>query len=123
MDSTVSAALRQPQVIDITTIGRRSGEPRRIEIVFHVIDGHWYISGMVGRARAWLANIEADPRITFHLKNAVAADVPARARPITDEPERRRIFREIVKTWTNQDLEAMVASAPLVEVTFPDLAA
>ncbi|MHB8399414.1 MAG: nitroreductase family deazaflavin-dependent oxidoreductase [Candidatus Limnocylindrales bacterium] len=122
MDPAVFAALRQAQVIDITTTGRRTGEPRRIEIVFHVIGGHRYISGMVGRRRAWLANLEADPRFTVHLKRTVRADVPAVARPITDEEERRTVFREIVKVWTKQDVETMVAGAPLIEMTFPDVA-
>lgn len=123
MDPAASAALRQAQVIDITTTGRRTGKPRRIEIVFHVIGGRWYISGMVGRRRAWLANLEADPRFTVHLKRTVRADVRAVARPITDEEERRSVFREIVKVWTNQDVETMVAGAPLIEMTFHDVGA
>ena len=34
--------------IDITTVGRRSGIPRRIEVWFHRVDGHWYITGVPG---------------------------------------------------------------------------
>ena len=124
MNEPIRSALRQAQVIDITTVGRKTGEPRRIEIVFHTIGGRIYISGMASpRRRSWLANLERDPRLTFHLKNAVKADLAATARPITDEAERRTIFTEIVKTWTNQDLETMVAQSPLIEVTFPGLAA
>ena len=123
MDDRTLRALSRGHLIDITTTGRRSGRPRRIEIVFHVIDGRIYISGMPGRARSWLANMRTDPRFTFHLKGVVRADLPAVARPITDELERRRIFAEIVKVWRNQDVETMVAHSPLVEVTIQDLAA
>ncbi|MDX6421814.1 MAG: hypothetical protein QOG28_6434, partial [Trebonia sp.] len=28
--------------IDITSVGRRSGIPRRIEVWFHRVDGRWY---------------------------------------------------------------------------------
>ncbi len=35
MDKKAKQALAQDQVIDITTIGRKSGQPRRIEIWFH----------------------------------------------------------------------------------------
>ena len=35
----VVEALGHSQTIDITTTGRRSGEPRRIEIMLHSIDG------------------------------------------------------------------------------------
>ena len=80
MDDRTRRALSRGHLIDITTTGRRSGRPRRIEIVFHVIDGRIYISGMPGRARSWLANMRTDPRFTFHLKGVVRADLPAVAR-------------------------------------------
>src|SRR4029078_10684445 len=107
-------------LIDITTTGRRSGEPRRLEIVFHRIGGRVYISGapVADRTRAWLLNLAADPHFTFHLKGRVTADLPATARIITGEAERRALFVEIVKTWTNQDVETMTLYAPLIEVTF-----
>ena len=121
----VRRALEQGRTIDITTTGRRSGEARRIEIAFHVIDGRIYITGMprADRRRSWLANLEADPRLTFHLKGPVSADLPAVARVVTDEDERRRVMGEVVKVWRGQDVETMVRHSPLVEVTFPVLAA
>ena len=45
MQDAVRRALGRGHVIDITTTGRKSGRPRRIEIVFHNIDGRIYISG------------------------------------------------------------------------------
>ena len=65
MDEQVRHALGHGRTIDITTIGRASGEPRRIEIWFHNIDGHIYITGTPGR-RDWYANLRADPNFTFH---------------------------------------------------------
>ena len=64
-----------------------------------------------------------DPHLTFHLKGRVTADLAATARVITDDAERRALFAEIVKTWTNQDVETMTRYAPLIEVTFEDEAA
>lgn len=91
-------------------------------MVFHVIDARIYISGMprADRKRAWLLNLEADPRFTFHLKGAVRADLPATARVIDAEPERRALFGEIVKTWHGQDVEVMTRYSPLVEVTIAE---
>jgi deazaflavin-dependent oxidoreductase (nitroreductase family) len=123
MDDRTRRALSRGHLIDITTTGRRSGQPRRVELVFHAIDGRIYISGMPGFPRSWLANLRAEPRFTFHLKGAVRADLPALARPIVDEAERRQVFIEIAKVWTRQNVERMVAASPLVEVTFPGLAA
>lgn len=122
MDESISRALERGTVIDITTIGRRSGEPHRIELVFHNFDGHVYISGMPG-PRGWYANLKANPDFTFHLKRGLSADLPARARAITDEAERRRIMEKIARVWRRPDVDVMVRSSPLVEVEFLDKAA
>ncbi len=120
MDQTIRDALTRGGIIDITTVGRRSGEPRRIEIAFHAMDGRIYISGTPRPAkRSWLANLEADPRLTFHLKGNVSADLPATARVITDEAERRRVLPPIARLWKN-DLDLMVRESPLIEVTIED---
>ena len=119
MNDAIRAALERGQTIDITTTGRRTGEPRRIEIVFHNTDGRIYISGTPSpRKRRWLANLEADPHLTFHLKGRVRADLPATARVITDEAERRAIFPHVARNWRRNDVETMVRYSPLIEVTF-----
>ncbi len=126
MNDQIRRALAHPGLIDITTTGRRSGEPRRIEIVYHVFDGRIYISGMprADRRRSWLANLDADPRLTVHLKNGPVADLPATARIIDEPAERRAIITRIIATaWRDQDLEQMVAHSPLIEVTVEALAA
>ena len=125
MDDQVRRSLRHGHVIDITTTGRRSGAARRIEIVFHNLEGRLYITGMprADRTRAWLLNLEADPHLTFHLKGAVAADLPATARIVTDDTERRAVFGEVVKVWKGQDVETMNRHSPLIEVILDDLAA
>ncbi len=117
IDQQVSEALRHGQRMDITTVGRRSGQPRRIELVYHVVDGHVIISGRPGHPRSWLANLRADPRFTFHLKGAVTADLSATARVIEDQEERERLLRPIATLW-GMDHARMVAASPLVEVTF-----
>ena len=122
MDANVTEALKKGHVIDITTHGNKSGEDRRIEIVFHAFDGKVYLSGLPRPAkRKWLRNLEADPDFTFHLKQAVKADLPAHARVITAEPERRALLTQVKATqdsWKHIDLEDAVKMSPLVEVTF-----
>jgi deazaflavin-dependent oxidoreductase (nitroreductase family) len=114
----IDSALERGHTIDITTKGRRTGEPRRIEIVFHNIDGRIYISGTpFPRKRRWLANLEADPHLTFHLKGKTRADLPATARVIDDEAERKEILPHIARNWGRTDIEKMVRESPLIEVT------
>jgi deazaflavin-dependent oxidoreductase (nitroreductase family) len=117
MTPEIQRALAHGHTIDITTTGRTSGEPRRLEIVFHNFDGRIYISGIPNpaRKRAWLANLEADPRMTIHLKGPVVADLPATARVITDPAERRPIIEQVAKVW-NRDPETMMVHSPLIEV-------
>src|SRR3989442_2689092 len=122
MDDQIRQALTRGRTIDITTTGRRSGEPRRIEIVLHNIDGRIYLSGMPSRRRrSWLANLEADPHFTFHLKGSTPADLPATARIITDEAERRTLLTTVASAWRRNDVETMVTYSPLVEVTIDGL--
>jgi len=125
MDETIRRALGHGQLIDITTTGRRTGRSRRIEIVIHNFDGRLYITGRprADRRRSWLSNLEAEPRLTLHLKGPVRADLAATAREITDPEERRAILTRVAGVWNRTDIDEMVAHSPLVEVTVPDLAA
>jgi deazaflavin-dependent oxidoreductase (nitroreductase family) len=114
--------------IDITTVGRRSGVPRRIEVWFHRVDGHWYITGVPG-PRSWYANLRADPRFTLHLKHGVTADLPATARPV-DEQTRRRVITAVLdlqnqpqiaaRGTPRQDPDKWLTGSPLVEIVFDD---
>ncbi len=123
MDAAIRRQFDHGQVIDLTTHGRKTGRPRRVEIVFHNFDGRIYISGMPhSRRRSWLANIEADPVVTVHLKGAVTADVPATAREITDPAERRAVLERVARVWRRTDVDRMVAESPLIELTIPGLA-
>jgi deazaflavin-dependent oxidoreductase (nitroreductase family) len=119
LDQSVRDALARDGVtqIDITTTGRKTGEPRRIEIVFHNIGGRLYISGMPGFPRSYIANLTANPHFTFHLKGAVQADLAATARIITDKDERREVLKSVAQNWKRDDVDVMVEQSPLFEVT------
>jgi deazaflavin-dependent oxidoreductase (nitroreductase family) len=120
-ESRIARALSRGHTIDITTIGKRTGEPRRIELVFHNIDGRVIISGLPGR-RGWYANLVANPRFTFHLKGAVKADLPATGRAIVEPVERRAVMERVAQNWGRTDLDLMMARSPLVEVSFDQAA-
>ena len=120
MDAAIENALRTDRTIDITTTGRTSGEPRRIEIWFHrTPEDRYFITGRPGR-RAWYANLLANPELTFHLKESAQADLPATARVITDAAEKEAVLRSLPWIQGNADVSIpdWVAGAPLVEVRF-----
>jgi deazaflavin-dependent oxidoreductase (nitroreductase family) len=115
-------AIERGLTCDITTIGRKSGLPRRIEIWYFVVDEQVYISGTPGH-RDWLENMRANPAFTFHVKQGARADLPAHAIVIEDVEERRRVMVRIIKAnsyFSSGRLDEWVAGSPLVAVEFLD---
>lgn len=110
------AALASTRTIDLTTIGRRSGNPRTIEIWWFYVDGRFIITGTPGK-RDWLANVRADPRVTV---SAPLGSFGGVVREVTDEAWRRSFFVESQTSWyrSQADLDDLVSSAPMVEVLF-----
>ena len=120
MDDAIRHALDHSQVIDLTTTGRRSGEARRIEIYLHNLDGRLAISGMPrpGSTRAWIHNIDANPAVVLHVKNAaVPADLPGTARVVTDPAERRALLEGVARNWKRTDVDHMVEHSPLIVIS------
>jgi len=130
LDIDRSATLPE-RTVDITTTGRRSGQPRRIEICFYRFGDAVYLSGVPGpRTRDWLVNLAAEPRFTFHLKNGVVADLPAVAEVITDPAQRHRVLGQFVEEfnerndpdsgWPTAVLQEWEERSPLARVRFPE---
>ena len=118
--ATHSPALARDRTIDITTTGRRGGQPRRAEDLVPQ-PGRADLHHRPRWGRDWYANLLGDPRFTFHLKESAAADLPARAIPVTDQEERRAILARILDRLERpDDLDAWIAGSPLVEVSFAD---
>ncbi|MSP78724.1 MAG: DUF385 domain-containing protein [Dehalococcoidia bacterium] len=120
MNEAAVQALRKDRLIDITTIGRKSGKPHRKEFGFFIRDGKLYLTGRPGK-RSWYANLLANPNFTLHLKQSATMDLPAVATPIRDPQVRRAWFTQFGERWPRQGppfkLDEWVAGSPLVEVT------
>ena len=117
-------ALERGGVIDITTLGAKTGKPHRVEINFHHFDGNYYITGQPGHKRDWLANMKANPKFTVHFKDGFIADVPAEAEEIGADDQRADVlYRILTESWGNVPAKAdhilprWVKGAPLVEFT------
>ncbi|MEV6303426.1 nitroreductase/quinone reductase family protein [Actinoplanes sp. NPDC051861] len=106
-------ALERQQTVEITTTGRRSGRPRRIETWRYLADGRYWLTGSPG-SRDWYANVLAHPEFTLHLTDR---DLRVRGRAVTDPDERARVFGAIVPglSWAGS-LESWIAGSPLVEI-------
>jgi len=123
VDKATVNALHHSQVIDLTTTGRRTGQPRKIEIFLHDKDGLLFISGMprADRTRDWIHNVTADPHVVVHLKQSrTPVDIPATARVVTDPAERRPLMEAAAQRWGRTDVEEMVLHSPLIVLTVAD---
>ena len=112
----------EERTVDITTTGRQTGKPRRIETWFHRVENAIYLSGQPG-PRSWFANLQANPRLFLHLKNGVAADLSAQAVPVVRGPERERVLSAIVTGLGNPaspPLASWIRASPLVRLEFDD---
>lgn len=129
MNNDILRAFETDMTIDIITIGAKTGRERRTEIWFMNIDGRIIIcgtpsaSGTPGtyKRRDWLANLKANPRFTFCLKESVYAELPARAIEITDHADRRAIMTAPQTQWYRdqvQSVEELVNHSPIVEIFF-----
>jgi deazaflavin-dependent oxidoreductase (nitroreductase family) len=117
MTSTIEQALAQDRIIDITTIGRKTGQARRIEIWFHRVDGKYYITGTPG-ARGWYANMLEEPDFTFHLKQSVQADLAAHATAVLGAEKRRVLDAITAALPAGSGVTFDEQTSPLVEVDF-----
>ena len=108
--------LTRSRTVDLTTYGRRSGEPQRVEIWTWIAGDRVYLTGSPGR-RDWYANLKANPDLVIHVKTGEPVDLPARARPIEDETERRQVFAHLL-TSGRHDFDDWLARSPLAELEF-----
>ena len=87
-------------IILLTTIGKKSGQPRT-KPLFHIKDGANYIviasAGGNPKNPAWYANLAADPKVTIEDHGRTIAG----AASTTDATERARLWKIIIAQAPN----------------------
>ena len=106
--------LAQTRTVDLTTIGRRSGLPRTVEIWWFHVDDRFIITGTPG-TRDWLAKVRGNPEIVISDNHG---EYPATITEIEDKTFRRRVFEDSEISWykTQADLDHLIDTAPMIEV-------
>ena len=74
----------ETEFLYLTTTGRRSGRPRRIEIWFTEREGRYYLVAEHLWDTQWVQNVLADPRVEVAVGDA---EFPARARVVEADAE------------------------------------
>ncbi|HEX5604986.1 MAG TPA: nitroreductase/quinone reductase family protein [Candidatus Binatia bacterium] len=76
-------------VADLTTIGRKSGLPRTVELRFIYHQGKFYASSSRVKGKHWCENLLNNPAVVITLKGQKIAGL---ARQINDDKLRREIL-------------------------------
>lgn len=87
-----------PQCL-VTTIGRKSGQPRTVTLLYGQIGDEFILVGSnFGQKNhpAWAYNLKATPEATIRVEDE-AVDVTARM--VTDPEEREAVFAHMVEIW------------------------
>ena len=83
----------------VTTVGRRSGRPHRIEIWFARGGRTLYLLSGGGDRADWVANLRATPRVRVEVG---PVDTEATARVVTDDDERAQARRLVFDKYQRQ---------------------
>lgn len=111
--------LASTRTIDLTTYGRKTGLPRRVEIWWFHVDGRFIITGTPGR-RDWLANVRSDSRVVIGVNGT---KIEGTAREVEDAEFRELVFSQRETRWyaSQSELRRLIESAPMIEVLLGDL--
>ena len=120
MTDEILQLLTTVETVEITTTGRSTGQPRRIEIWMYEIEGRRIITGTPG-TRDWYSNLMSNPNMTLHLTDTI--DLGAIATVVDDPVFRRSVFTADKTRWyrSQTNVEDLVANSPMVEMHFPSL--
>lgn len=112
--------LRAPLIVELETVGRRSGEPRRVPLVGRADDeGVWVIS-QHGRRAGWAYNIAANPNVRVRVGDEWRDGI-ATVEPDDDVRVRARSFGgrgRVCRAATATTMRAMESDPISVRITY-----
>ncbi len=76
-------------VADLTTIGRKSGQPRKVELRFIYYQGSFYATSSKVEGKHWCQNMIKNPAVEINVKGE---SFSCTARGVTDHRLRRQIL-------------------------------
>lgn len=76
-------------VADLTTIGRKTGKPRTVELRFLCLNGNFYATSSKVEGKHWCLNMIKNPRVEIQ---AQGEKFTCTAKQVSDEAYRERIL-------------------------------
>lgn len=93
---------RGTTILLLTTVGRRSGEPRTTPLIHRTDGDRWVVVASKGGAPenpAWYENLQSDPEATIQVKGE---EIPVRASTAQGD-ERTRLWSLMAEVWPAYD--------------------
>lgn len=82
------------RIMVLTTVGRKTGQPRRTPLNYALVDGDIYCVAGFGGASDWFRNLRATPGVEVWLPEGWWAGV---AEDVSDSPRRLELLRAVLR--------------------------
>ena len=103
----------------LTTVGRRTGNPHRIEIWFAAHDGRLFLLSGGGERADWVRNLTANPRVTVELGGETRVGVARVLAPDSPEDQLARAMLVAKYAPSEDNLDEWGRTALPVVIHFP----
>jgi len=103
----------------LTTVGRRSGRPHRIEIWFAERDGRLFLLAGSRERADWIRNVKATPRVTIELGDETRVGAARVLEPATADDALARKLLLAKYAMSEDDLAEWGRTALPVVIEFP----
>ena len=117
MQRSLSLELEEHRCCYLTTTGRSSGKPHRIEIWFVILDETLYVISGGQRRSDWVKNLMADPHLTYEVGAERGRGAACFLDNSPDHPARERLAERYQGWKPGEPLTRWAAEGLLVEIT------
>jgi deazaflavin-dependent oxidoreductase (nitroreductase family) len=116
----LTEALEQHQFCYLTTKGRSTGRPHRIEIWFAILQGQLFVNSGGGKGSDWVKNLIADPSLKLEIGDEQWLATASIREDAIEHPARQR-FAERYQGWrSGERLSSWATDGLLIEIRVGD---
>lgn len=108
--------LEQHDFAYLTTTGRLSGEPHRIEIWFAIMDGCAWVNSGGGRRSGWVKNLMAEPTLELEIGDRRWSATATLLGPSAQHRARARLAQRYQGWRPGQALRGWAATSLLIRI-------
>ena len=106
--SDTLAAVADFKTLKMTTVGRKSAQPRTAEIWFVVEGDHLFVQAGKAAQKGWLVNIKANPQVSLDINGT---KLRGRATVIQEPSERAHVLELVRQKYWRARLSSWIGSA------------